>query len=61
MARLDGHPTGDQEVAVSNLAVSATSFMEIDHEIFSMVIHLPFADSRRAIVSFWRKKVHNTG
>ena len=21
----------------------------------------PFADSRRAVVSFWRKKVHNTG
>ena len=22
---------------------------------------LPFADSRRAVVSFWRKNVHNTG
>ena len=32
------------------------SFVEIDHEIFSTVI-----DSRRAVVSFWRKNVHNTG
>ena len=31
------------------------SFVEIDHEIFST------ADSRRAVVSFWRKNVHNTG
>ena len=35
------------------------SFVEIDHEIFSTVI-LPSADSRRAVVSFWRKNVHNT-
>ena len=33
------------------------SFVEIDHEIFS----LPSADSRRAVVSFWRKNAHNTG
>ena len=35
------------------------SFVEIDHEIFSTVIlslhSLPSADSRRAVVSFWRK------
>ena len=36
------------------------SFVEIDHEIFSTVI-LSLADSRRAVVSFWRKNVHNTG
>ena len=30
-----------------------------DHEIFSTVI-LPSADSRRAVVRFWRKNVHNT-
>ena len=36
------------------------SFVEMDHEIFSTVI-LPFTDSRRAVVSFWRKNVHNTG
>ena len=35
------------------------SFVEIDHEIFSTAI--PSADSRRAVVSFWRKNVHNTG
>ena len=35
------------------------SFVEIDHEIFSTVIlSMPFADSRRAVVSFWRKNVH---
>ena len=33
------------------------SFLEIDHEIFS----LPSADSRRTVISFWRKNVHNTG
>ena len=37
------------------------SFVEIDHEIFSMGFSLPSADSRRAVVSFWRKNVHNTG
>ena len=37
------------------------SFMEIDHEIFSTVFSLSSADSRRAVVSFWRKNVHNTG
>ena len=29
------------------------------HEIFSMV-NLPFADSRRAVVSFWQKNLHST-
>ena len=37
------------------------SFVEIDHEIFSTVILSLSADSRRAVVSFWRKNVHNTG
>ena len=37
------------------------SFVEIDHEIFSTVILFLSADSRRAVVSFWRKNVHNTG
>ena len=47
---------------------SATFFCEIDHEIFSKVIlnifyghSLPSTDSRRAVVSFWQKNVHNTG
>ena len=37
------------------------SFMAIDHEVFSTGHSLPSADSRRAVVSFWRKNVHNTG
>ena len=37
------------------------SFMEIDHEIFSTVILSLSADSRREVVSFWQKNVHNTG
>ena len=37
------------------------SSVEIDHEIFSTVIFSLSADSRRAVVSFWRKNVHNTG
>ena len=37
------------------------SFVEIDHEIFSYGHSLPSADSRRVVVSFWRKNVHYTG
>ena len=36
------------------------SFVEIDHEIFSSH-SLPSADSRRAVVGFWQKNMHNTG
>ena len=32
--------------------------VEIDHEIISTVVLLPFADSRRAVVSYKRKYVH---
>ena len=35
------------------------SFVEIDHIFYGH--SLPSADSRRAVVSFWRKNVHNTG
>ena len=56
-----GHPTGDQEVAGSTPPRSATFFcwdwswnIFYDHS-------LPSTDSRRAVVSFWRKNVHNTG
>ena len=37
------------------------SFVKIDHEIFFYGHSLPSADSRRAVVSFWRKNVNNTG
>ena len=37
MAQLDLHPTGDQKVAGSTPA-RQHSFMEIDNEIFSVVI-----------------------
>ena len=33
-------------------------FMEIDHEIISMAILLPSADSRRVVVSYKLKYVH---
>ena len=52
MAQLDARPTGDQEVAGSNLARSATVFVEIDHEIFSTVIlSLPLIQERQLSVS----------
>ena len=54
-------PTGDQEVAGS----TPTEIGNIFHGDWSWNIFyghsLPSADSRRAVVSFWRKNVHNTG
>ena len=38
VAQLDVHPTEDQEVAGSTTAGRQHSFVEIDQEIFSMVI-----------------------
>ena len=38
MAQLDALPTGDQEVVGSIPPVRQHSFLEIDHEIFSLVI-----------------------
>ena len=49
--------TSDPGVASSILARPRT-FVEIDHEIISMAILLPSADSRRVIVSYKRKYVH---
>ena len=58
--QLDARPTGDQEVVSSTPAeVGNILSWRFDHEIFSTVI--PSADSRRAVVSFWGKNVHNTG
>ena len=60
VAQLELHPTDDQEVAGSILLGRQHFFMEMDHEIFSAVI-LSLTDSRKAVVSFWRKNVHYTG
>ena len=49
--------TADPEV-VSLMLARAHTFVEIDHEIISAVILLPSADSRRVVVSYKRKYVH---
>ena len=41
LAQLDAHSTGDQGVVGSTLPGRQHSFMEIGHEIFSMVILSP--------------------
>ena len=48
--------TADPRVASLN-PVRSHTLMEIDHEIISMAILLPSADSRR-VVSYKRKCVH---
>ena len=54
----DASHTADAGVASSIPAWSYT-FVEIDHEIISMVILLPSADSlRRVVVNYKRKYVH---
>ena len=54
MAQFDARPTGDQEAAGYTLAGQQHSFMEIDHDIISMVIlSLP-------LIQEGRKNVHNT-
>ena len=49
--------TADPGVA-SSILIRSHTFTEIDHEIISMAILLPSADSRRAVVSYKRKYVH---
>ena len=61
VAQLEVHPTSDQEIAGSTPAGLATFFCEdwswnIFYDHF-----LPSAESRRAVVRFWQKNVHNTG
>ena len=61
VAQLDARPTGDQEVVGSTPPRSATFFRgDWSWNIF-YGYSLPSADSRRAVVSFWQKNVHNTG
>ena len=61
MAQLDACLTGDQEVVGSTPTGSATVFREYLIMKYFYDHSLPSADSRRAVVSFWWKNVHNTG
>ena len=54
-------PTGDQEVAGSNPAEAGNILSWKLIMKFFYGHSLSSADSRRAVVSFWRKNVHNTG
>ena len=56
VAQLDAFPTGDQEVAGST-----PSFVEIWSWNIFYGHSLPSADSRRAVVSFWRRNMHQSG
>ena len=47
----------DQGVA-SYIPEEFHTFVKIDHEIISMIILLPSADSRRVVISYKRKYVH---
>ena len=42
----------------SSIPARSHTFMEIDHGIISTVILLPSVDSRRVVVSYKRKYVH---
>ena len=42
----------------SSIAARSNTFVETDHEIISTAILLPSADSRRVIVSYKQKYVH---
>ena len=43
---------------VSLIPAPSHTFVEIDHEIISMAILIPSADSRRVVVSYKGKYVH---
>ena len=53
----DASLTADPGVA-SLIPARSHTFVEIDHEIISMAILLLYLDSRRAVVSYKRKYVH---
>ena len=53
----DTYLTADPWVA-SLIAARTCTFVEIDHEMFSTAILLPSADSRRVVVSYKQKYVH---
>ena len=54
MAQLDACLSGDQEIASLTLAVLATFFCG-DLMMKYFLRSFPFPDSRRAVVSVWRK------
>ena len=56
MAQLDALPTGEQEVT-GLIPAGSGNTLSWRLNIFC-VRSLPSADSRRAVVSFWRKNVH---
>ena len=59
VAKLDARLTGDQEVAGSSPAGSATFFRDLIMKYFYGHF-LPSADLKMAVVSFWRKNLHKT-
>ena len=54
VAQLDARPTCDQEVAGSSPVGSATFFCGDMNLKYFLRSFFPSADSRRAVVSFWR-------
>ena len=61
VAQLDARWTGDEKVAGSIPAELATIFHgDLIMKYFFYGHSLPSADLRRAVISFWRKDVHNT-
>ena len=58
VAQLDTHPSDNQVKGSIPTGSGKILFLEINYEIVSTVISLPSTDSRRAVVSFWRKNVY---
>ena len=58
VAQLDVRPSGDKEISGSTPAGRQDSIVEIMKYFLRSFYS---ADSRRAVVSVWRKNVHNTG
>ena len=60
VAQLDARQIGDREVAGSTPAGSATFFRGDLITKYFLRLFSPSADSRRAVVSFWRKNMQLT-
>ena len=59
VVQLHARPTEDQEVAGSIPAGSVTFFREDWSWYIFYGLFLPSTDTRRAVISFWRKNEHN--